>query len=129
MYMYIHTYIPRPRPSPTMLLRHPTSTLLAAAATAALLCLLLCTEQADAFRLFGRTKSGARAAAPMRPPPHATAAGAAPAGPSNKGVVGRLLDKLNPLRIKDYECVHSDGCVINIHKWPTDRFLCVNFGR
>jgi hypothetical protein len=79
-----------------MLLRAPTHRLALLLGVAAA---LLLVQDAAAFRLFGRTKSAARAAGPMRP--KSTAAGDAPA--PSKGAVSRLLDKLNPLRIKDYE--------------------------
>lgn len=82
------------------LLRRPRSALVTA--TAALLLFLL-AENSTAF-LFGRTKAGARAVAPLRRPPHSAAAAAAAAAPAkpSKGVLGRLLDRISPLGIKDY---------------------------
>ncbi len=67
-----------------------------------LVLVLLLLQGAAAFRLFGRSKSAPRATAPL--PLQSAAPGAGPAAPSG-GVVGRLLDKLNPLRIKDYGSV------------------------
>lgn len=59
--------------------------------------------------LFGRRTSTTCAAS--------AAAGSAPAG-SSKGVVGRLLDKVNPLRIQDYQYVGARFAYHDDHYCP-----------